>query len=459
MGTLRASQAKSIFLSLGVMAVSVALGGLIALQPGLGVAAGGCVLVVLFALTTMSRAPLMLTALIPAFLLGLVLPQSAEIALEICMISIAAYWALKSFDNLEPSGAAIAALCVPLLWALLLFNSNVPDLHTGLLGLRKATLIFVGLALGLLWPRGTRQLAARVLPIMLLVAGVVNLIVYLLFPAFEQSFVRQGGVYTGLFHGIPRMQGIYSGPFHIALLGVFLGLYGWQRIIAGNVWRSAPFIVVGLSLVYFSEVRSAYLVIFAGVVILGVFGGPVRRGKWTRIGGQLALVGCGIALILSFGSSSDAALSSISNLGNEQRSLSRLTKWSEAGTLISESPIYGWGPGSGASVLDKSFENHKYVTSHDSLLTYLVEGGIIGLALVLLTGILTVRSSPNWLRTSHPGAIAAIALIGMSISNNIEEAAPICVVLAIIVGLRRELPRDRSSSTSLEVASVSSSYS
>jgi O-antigen ligase len=421
-----------------VLGICLGVGKFVALTGVVGLAAGiGVFLASVWAYFA-TKAPLVLTLLVPASLLGLLLPQTGEIAIEVGLAGTAAWWAIASFSQGNASPAAIASLCVPLLWAIFLINKNVPDLHTGLLGLRKATLPFIGLALGILWPYKSRAQATKVIPWILLSAGILNLFIHLGAPNIEEGFVRAGNVYTSLFAGVHRMQGLYSGPFHVALLGVFLALFGWQQIIGRSMGRGLPFVVVGLLLTYFSEVRSGYIVIIAGVILLGVFGGTVQAGKWTRIGAQLALLACGLAIVVAFASPKDTAFTSISGLSHEQRALGRLQQWSLAGTLIVASPVYGWGPGSAGSTLSQQFENHEHVTSHDSIITFFVEGGVLGLSLVLLAGWLTLKSTRGWLRVPHPGIAAAIALLGMSLTNNIEEAAPICVILAILVGLRAE---------------------
>ena len=389
------------------VAASAGFGGLGGSQGTRGLAVGIGVLLLGVWIYLATKAPLVLALFIPASLLGLLLPLSVEIVVEACMAGIAVWWALTSFYRGDAPGAAIASLCVPLLWAVLLLNKNVPDLHTGMLGLRKATLVFVGLALGLLWPLKGRAQAVRAIPWILLGAGVLNLVVHLGAPGIEQGFVRAADVYTSSFGGVHRMQGVYGGPFHIALLGVFLVLFGWQTMIAGARVRGLPFVVVGLLLTYFSEVRSAYLVIATGVILLGVFGRPAQPGKWMRIGAQLGLVACGAALVFAFASPTDTALTSIGGLGHDQRALGRLQQWSMAGDLIVASPLYGWGPGSAGSTLDRKFVNDEHVTSHDSALTFLVEGGVIGLGLVILTAWLTLRSARGWLRACHPGVVAA----------------------------------------------------
>ncbi len=420
------------------VAASLALGAVVSLAGwvGFGLAIGAATVGVL--VYRADRAPLILTLLIPASLAGLLLPQTGEIALEASLSAIAAWWAVANSSKGYARTAALASLCVPLLWGVLLLNKNIPDLHTGLLGLRKATLPFVGLALGLLWPRRGRAQVAQTIPWILLVAGTLNLFIHVGMPGVEQRFVRSANVYTSLFAGVHRMQGLYSGPFHIALLGVFLALFGWQQMLSRTFRRGLPFVAVGLLLTYFSEVRSGYLVIAAGMILLGVFGSGGQAGRWTRVAAQLGLLACGLAIVFAFASPKDTALTSISGLGHEQRALGRLAQWSMAGTLVTASPIYGWGPGSAGSTLGPQFEKGEHITSHDSALTFLVEGGIVGLGLVLMVCWLTFRSAKGWLRVSHPGVVAAIALLGMSLTNNIEEAAPICVLLAILIGLRAE---------------------
>jgi hypothetical protein len=431
-------EVESLLPPLVAVALSILVGRLVVVHATLGIALVVAIPLVVLAVYLSGRLPLLPMILIPVSLLGLALPKSAEIALEVALAAVASWWLLAAFLRHEMPAAALAALCVPLLWLVFLLNANVPDLHTGMLGVRKATLPFVGLALGLLWPGASRKRATRAIPWLLLGAGIANLAIHLGAPSIESGFVRSGDVYTSLFAGVHRMQGLYSGPFHVALLGVFLALFGWQQIVGGALRRGALFLAPGLLLTYFSEVRSAYLVIVAGVILLGVFGRPASPGKWLRVGAQFGLLACVVALVFAFDSPKDTALSSITGLGQEQRALGRLQQWSIAESMVVASPAFGAGPGSAGSTLDQQFSGRLHVTSHDSALTFLVEGGVLGFSLVLLVCVLTFRSARRWLSTPHPGVVAAISLLGMSLTNNIEEAAPICVLLAILVGLRRE---------------------
>jgi O-antigen ligase len=104
--------------------------------------------------------------------------------------------------------------------------------------------------------------------------------------------------------------------------------------------------------------------------------------------------------------------------------------------MIRESPAIGWGPGSAGSTLESAFFLRRHVTSHNMVFGFLVEGGFVGLLLVVCALWVALRSARGLRSLAHPAAAAAIGLIGFGLSGDVSEALPISLFLLILIGLR-----------------------
>ena len=334
----------------------------------------------------------------------------------------------------------LLALTVIGYWLLVIGNPNVPSLRVGLLGVRKSMFVFVGLALGAAWPRDWRlRRTADYVWMLLCLSLLISISLHLAAPRIEAGFARSADVYTDLYAGGTRLQGIFAGPFHASMAASFLVLAGLYRVSrAPGPARWLPLISFALGLVglYLAQVRTGYLVTLIGIMWLIA---RSSRGGRIRALALVVTVVAGVVLWLSTSnggiSKIDPAAASLGGLGSDSRALGRVGTWQDAWHLFCMAPFTGWGAGSAGDTLDPYFVNGHHVTAHNAALKYMVEGGVIGLVLFVCCVLAVVwarpRPSPVW-SLAMP---ATVVLVGFSLTGAGVEAIPVSVLLALLIGL------------------------
>lgn len=328
-----------------------------------------------------------------------------------------------------------------LYWVLLIFDPNVPGTHIGVLGWRKSMVIIIAIMLGVVW-KGDRRAATKFLWTVLIVAGAFSLGLHLFLPQMELSINRDADKSTAMFGGRQRLQGIFAGPFHIALAAAFMvlaGVYSWRDRKDARLCGVS--ILLGATMMYFAQVRTAYVVVALGLIPVVVFGGrfAITRldlFKMFSLGvtGSAILLPFGVNVLNIFGSENRAILS-LATVSEDSRFAGRFGTWRDGLEAFKESPISGWGAGSAGDTMGALFGQNRHVTSHNVLLKYMIEGGVIGTVLVLLFLAILVRYL--WVsRPVSPIALAAVvSLVGFSITGAAVEAIPVSLVLGVIIGM------------------------
>jgi hypothetical protein len=385
----------------------------------------------------------LLSASLLLFIAGLTLPTAAAVG---ATALLAAFVVLQTFQAAQEGRdawlvGALALFVVGLWLANGLVNPNTPDMGVALLGVRKTTTVMLGLAAGALWPQATSRRADDVIVGVLIAGGLASLAVHFVAPAYEAGLRRAGDEYTSLFAGSIRMQGIFAGPFHIAVLGSFLVLRGWHMWLsrAYPVYLAATCGALGGVLVFEADVRTAFLTIGAGVLLTVAIRPPsavARSGVLMRTAVVLVVVGA----VLGAGLFSNAAVSSIPQLSQDNRATTRLALWKQGAEYFLESPVLGKGPGSAGATLASDFASGQHVTADNEFIAVLVEGGVVGVVAVILLAGAVARRSIGIFDPSHPAAAAAFSLFGFALTGNVFEALPISLLLAMLVGLRARTP-------------------
>ena len=424
------------------IAAAVLLGALAASSPTAAVLPVG-VAVALAALVLLAQRSSALIALgLSLLIAGLVVPTSAGIAAAVALVLFVAWRTITVRDSRAVVGAC--CLIVMATWLLLGSNPNIQDFHTALLGTRKTTLVFIGIGVGALWPADTWRDAEQLIVGLLIGAAVLCLLVHFGDPSYENSLPRGANIYTSLFQGKLRLQGIYAGPFHIAVLGTFLCLRGWHLLLIRRPgWQAFCLTALGGIVVVEADVRTAFVTIALGVALTLVLRPPKqipRAGNlWKTLaaGAVVLLLAASGALGQNAALSSLSELSSTSGIGEEQRADTRLVSWSTAVSYFRESPVVGLGPGSaGAALGGSEYHLDKHVTSDNEYLAVLVEGGVIGVIVVLLALWALARYSTGLLDISNPSCAAVLALFGFAFTGNVFETLPISLFLCVLLGLR-----------------------
>lgn len=360
---------------------------------------------------------------------------------------------LGAFRNSEMRWARIAFLTMLALYVVLLSNPNIPDLNSGLQGIRYTMVAISGLMLGIALPDrpGEPFAMIKVVSMLLLICALASLAVHLLAPGYESSLSRSADEATSVLGGQKRMQGLLSGPFHVSMLGCFLTLAGvWILQLRRPV--GGLFLATGISLLLLSRVRTGLLTTGLGLLILLVIAIQQRpdsrlslRSFWPHGRMTWAVVAACAAVLVGVAvfASGNSAVKGITDLPNDQRVESRLDLLDEANNLAWRSPITGWGPGSASTATRQDFveSGKEHSTPHNGALGILIEGGIAGLILFLLICGSTLL---NLWRSSRPesqrrmtgiAAAAVIPLAGFWPVGDALAALPITLCLSLIVGI------------------------
>jgi len=366
-------------------------------------------------------------------------------ALAVVAIASLQVFLLKRVDDTTSVVLLALAAIIVVIATLEIFHPNVPNLTVGLLGFRKSATFVLGIAIGLGW-RGSRMHALRLAWWCMFAAASVSLVIHLMFPSIEQAIPRSADKYTASLGGMERMQGLMAGPFHVSMVGVFLVLSALAPgVVIRSRWVRVTAAVIGLSCVYFAQVRTGLVALAVGAVVMMLVTGSARR--WANR--LILLTAVGILCVVYLNSLTEyarqfTALRLLLDAGiDDTRFTRRFTTWSTSLEMIDRSPFFGFGSGSAGDTLGQYFTTGDRVTSHNTFLKYAVEGGIfqgllftslcIGLALAV-----RARRDPT-----RFGVAAGMTLLIFGLVGAAPEALPISLGLAVTMGLCAQLTADR----------------
>lgn len=364
------------------------------------------------------------------------LPNVARLALSASLALVAAL-ALNELPLRGPSAIGrtqILSLFVFAWWILEMANSNIPDLTFAGLGLRKSVFLFVGLWLGILV---ARRLGSRVVLTFItwLLAGslVVALILHNFAPTVEQSITRNADVATATYGGVYRLAGTFSGPFHAALASAALVTIAVADFVhkARAPFQTAVLLVVGSLALLQTDVRSGFVGLAAAVLYVLVIN-PEREERrilrtLTAAGGFL------LASLLAFRLSSSVA--SLAATSSDVRFQGRFISYDDGLRLLRDRPFFGYGSGSAGDTLSTGLFGGVHITSHDLILKYAIEGGVIGLVLVcaLLVSIwIGLRKAATKEALVARGLL--VLLLVMGVTGSVVEALPVSFWLLVVMG-------------------------
>lgn len=335
----------------------------------------------------------------------------------------------------------VFALAVISFWSIGLTNSNVPTLSIGIDGLRKSAFAAAGVAWGCAAFGPGRRSVERAVIIILNILLATSLVSFLWFPDLF-SHTTNAAVYTSLFEGEERLQGVFSGPFHVALAA--LVCIGWSIVR----YRSDPFLaftsaILGLLGGYLSLVRTVYpalaLMLFAFIIL-----SPTVRVALRRLfifGAAIFALGVSTFLFPSLGNVGRIA-STIGDLQDDERFTNRFPGYKTSLRLFQDSPVYGWGPGSAGDTL-RFPSGYEHVTAHNVALKFLVEGGLVGLlfwiALIAAIVFCLKKRAPE----SQIAILSLLSLIGLGMTVSAIDALPVSFLIFVLCGLACESQSSR----------------
>jgi O-antigen ligase len=362
------------------------------------------------------------------------LPTSVNLA-SVALLLLAVGVGILRNPRLVSNVPALACMLIALWWLALLANPNVPSVEAGLLGYRLSVVFYFGVLLGIAWGiRSRPPLFIVWLSLVAICAG--SVIVFLFFPGIEQSISRTAGEYTGLFQGQARLQGLFAGPFHAAMASAFLILTSLRikHIVPSRFWRVFGF-AVGIYCLYLSQVRTGIVAVVVGALVLlftsDAVGTRIRRLGMLSTAALLAFV-----LIPQSSSlvSAVPALASLANASSDSRFLGRVTTWQESFNVIGGSPFFGWGPGSAGSALDAYFSSSVHVTTHNEILKFGVEGGLIGIVLVVIFWLSATKAVIATRDSTRMGTAVLVVALVFGATGTVTEVLPVSVGFAVILG-------------------------
>lgn len=363
------------------------------------------------------------------------IPSAAALAVVV-IAAIHVFVGKRVDDRVNVPLLAISAAIV-VIAALEIVHPNVPSLTVGLLGFRKTATFVLGVAIGLGW-RGSRLHGLRLTWLSMLAAASASLFVHLLIPSVEQSITRSAGKYTALIGGESRMQGLFAGPFHVSMVGVFLFL---AALAPGHVirqrWLRVGSAVIGLACVYFSQVRTGLVALAIGALVMTFMSGSAQR--WINrlmVFGAVLVLGVVYVNPLTSYASQFTALRTLMDRGlDDPRFTHRFNSWSTSLDMIDRSSFIGFGSGSAGDTLGPHFVAGEHVTSHNTFLKYAVEGGVFqGLLFAALCIGLLVAVRPHRDPTCF-GAAAGVTFVVFAFTGAAPESLPVSFGLAVILGL------------------------
>jgi hypothetical protein len=402
-----------------------------------------------------------LIAAMAVLLVGLPVPIPIRALLEVGIMAAAGLVTITGlFKSSRMQIARIAFLVMLALYVVLLSKPNVPDLSSGLEGIRYTMVAISGLMLGLGLPDrdGDPVGLIKILSVLLLIGAIASLAVHALAPGYEESLSRSADIATSMLGGEMRMQGLLSGPFHVSMLGSFLTLAGaWilpQARRRGGWFAIAglAFLGVGIALLLLAKVRTGMIVTGLGLIVLLVVGvqqGPgfgqfLRSLKPSRP--RDWLVAAAVVVVLTgFGvaASHNVAVQEIGHLPHDHRVNSRVDAIEASWDVATDSLVTGWGPGSASSGLRQEFVDagKTFEAPHNGALGLVIEGGLGALlAFLLIFGTALVNLFREFrLGRQKPAtgiALAAIMpVLGFWVVGDALAAIPISLCLCLIAGI------------------------
>lgn len=374
-----------------------------------------------------------------------VFPPSVVVALGLLILVVSTTAIFYSTTNGASKAIVVAFFILALLSAMSIINPNVPALTTGVEGVRKSLLGVSGVILGVALVRPGQHARAwsgiRNLLVLLLIA---SLVVHIYFPSAEDAIVGERNA-TLIFDGNVRMSGLFAGPFHVALLAVFLAVTSVQRLLQGQrVLASTAVAALALYALHLSQVRTgimltaAILVLLVLIRVFGVLRNPSFKQARNVLLGSLSVAVVGfIAVSIS---STSSAIQSLFQLASDDRALNRFGVYDHAWDLFVRSPFIGWGAGSAGDGMNRQFPSGNAVTPHNIFIKYAIEMGILGfLCFVVLFSIIVVRvfgaKLKEYDRVVSDARLALVVIAVFGFSTTIVEATPVMYLMFAGVGV------------------------
>jgi O-antigen ligase len=437
----RTARSWLVWVSLIVFSLATTGGVLLVVNgdPVVGLAIGGftAVLFWMFLPSKPATTPKWMTLFLLSLVFSVVLPSAVSSVIQgVAIAGSFLYWLRTPAAERRGKAVVIWAALIIGYWAILMFHPNIPGVDVGVLGFRKTVLCVAGVVAGASITRALLPAVERTVVKILGLGIVVSIALHLLAPSVEASITRGAGQYTALLGGEARLQGVFSGPFHVAL-GALL-LIGWALVRLKSQPRLATvLLLIGAAGMYLSLVRTAYVALLLVVLVI-IFMAPSFAKFARRIIGTTIVVAMAMSILAAVNPSVLVVLDSVAQFSTDTRFQGRFPGYQQGIEMLQTSPLVGWGSGSAGDTLQGYFTAGQHITSHNIVLKIAVEGGLIGLALWAGLIVSIVRRLDRTNALSAAAAAALAALVGMGLTVASLEALPMSFFAFLLVGLALE---------------------
>lgn len=342
-----------------------------------------------------------------------------------------------------------------------IFNPNIPSLPAGMEGFRKTTFYMIGVFIGIGYVKSLRQLKVV---ITVFIWACVPIILYGLkqsysLSAFDLKMVdlNWASIWTHQIYGWNRPIGIFSGPFHYAMICIIVLLCCLYIFMETRKKLYLAVIVLPALGVLLAMTRINLVALFAAsglfLCLWFVFNHGVNKRK---------AIGYGIIVILLTVSTVWIAavrlpalsrtLESLRGIRQDSRFLMRFEQWEKIYFAIREQPVIGYGMGSAGDALENIYEFPVHLTSHNLGLLILIETGIPGLFFYSLFVVGWLLLAFQGIRGPDPElrniSILIVSIFSVTLINGITGSAvgafPINYITWLFMGALVKLLRQQS---------------
>lgn len=342
-----------------------------------------------------------------------------------------------------------------------IFNPNVPSLPAGMEGFRKTTFYMIGVFVGIGYVKSLGQLKTV---ITVFVWACVPIILYGIKQAYSLSAfdlkmvdLNWASIWTHQIYGWNRPIGIFSGPFHYAMICIIVLLCCLYIFMETRKKLYLAAIVLPALGVLLAMTRINLVALFAAsglfLFLWFVFNHGVNKRRAIGYGTiviLLTVITVWVAAVRLPALS--RAIESLWGIQEDSRFLMRIEQWDKINDAILEQPLIGYGMGSAGDALENIYDFPVHFTSHNLLLKILIETGVPGLTfyLIFIVGWLLVafqgiRGPDQELRNISILIVSIFSVIVINgITGSAVEAFPINYFTWLFMGALVKLQRQQS---------------
>jgi O-antigen ligase len=239
----------------------------------------------------------------------------------------------------------------------------------------------------------------------------------------------------------------FGNPIQLGLPSALLVLLsltegGQWLLLQKRIWSRIALALCCAFILIFSTSRGSWLVLIVGIVLLAI--GDRRARKPMLVGTLLLAATVGVVILSPRGAFVQHYFMKVADPNNsaEARTTGRVTQWRAFPEILRDSPVWGFGPGSGRQISVQYA--HENIPFHALYLHVGAETGMIGLTLlsILLFGLLR-EGWIHWRLTREFVPLlgtTAFIMMGLTVSG-LDSLGGLLLGLGFLGGSRENLWR------------------